>query len=67
MTTVATKPALMRKADAATYLGVSVRTIEQLLETGALARRYIGKRQYRVTVDSLDAYVASLPDEAPHE
>ncbi len=67
MTTVATKPALMRKADAATYLGVGLRTIEQLLETGALARRYIGKRQYRITVESLDAYVDSLPIEAPHE
>jgi len=64
---VAIKPALLRSKDAATYLGVSVRTVERLVGEGVLERRYIGRRQYRVTVSSCDAYVASLPAEAPHE
>jgi len=63
--TVQVKPALYRAKDAATYLGVSVLTIEHLVANGQLERRYIGIRHYRITGTSLDAYVASLPAEAP--
>jgi excisionase family DNA binding protein len=62
---VAMRPVLLRTKDAATYLGLSERRVRDLVEAGILHRRYIGVRQYRVTVASLDAYVESLPQEAP--
>jgi excisionase family DNA binding protein len=66
-TETAMKPALMRVADAATYLGLSDRQIRYLAEDGVLERRWVGKRQYRITTTSLDAYVAGLPEERPHD
>jgi excisionase family DNA binding protein len=59
------KPAMMRVADAAAYLGLSDRQIRYLAESGELQRRWIGKRQYRITTASLDAYAAALPEERP--
>lgn len=58
--------ALWRVKDAADWIGQSVATVRELVEAGVLHRRYIGTgtRYYRVTAESIDAYVASLTSEA---
>lgn len=61
------KPKLLRVKDAATYLGLGERTVRELVGAGVLARRYIGPRQFRITVESCDAYVDALPQEAPRD
>lgn len=58
--------ALWRVKDTADWIGQSVATVRELVESGVLHRRYIGKgtHYYRVTAESIDAYVASLKSEA---
>lgn len=55
--------ALYRVSDAAEYLALHEREVRRLVAAGVLHRRYIGKRGYRITRSSIDAYVASLPSE----
>jgi excisionase family DNA binding protein len=58
-------PLLLRANDAATTAGVSLRTIRQLVKDGELDVRYIGngRKEYRITYESLVAWVDSLPTE----
>jgi excisionase family DNA binding protein len=65
MTAEAQVRALYRVADAGEYLGLCERQVRQLAADGVLERRWIGKRQYRITAASLEAYVASLPQDRP--
>lgn len=56
---------LYRVEDAARVLGISVSEVRRLLGAGELTAKYIGKnrsREYRVTAESMDAYVESLPE-----
>lgn len=56
------KPALFKTSEAAKYLAISEWEIRRLANEGILHRRYIGegRRYYRITAESLDAYVESL-------
>lgn len=67
MTTSA--PALYRVKDVARILSLSEWEVRRLLDAGELHRRYIGVggRYYRVTADSVDAYLASLSEEPQHD
>lgn len=56
---------LYRVDDAARVLGVSRSEVRRLLSAGELTAKYIGKkksREYRVTAESMQAYVESLPE-----
>lgn len=57
-----TKRRLMRVKDVAYALSISEWEVRRLCETGELHRRYIGegKRYYRITAESVDAYLESL-------
>lgn len=56
---------LVTVREAAQMLSVSEWTVYELASSGQLERRYIGtgKRFFRIPVDSLRAYVDSLPEE----
>lgn len=57
---------LVKVAEAADMLSVSEREVYRLMADGNLERRYIGKkgsRNYRITVESLQAYVDGLSTE----
>lgn len=59
-------PLLVTAKQAAEILGVSTNTIYTLAADDQLDRRYIGKgtRNFRLTYESLQQYVAGLPTEA---
>ncbi len=59
-------PALYSVKDAAIRTSLSEWEIRRLLDTGVLERRYIGQgtRYYRVTAESVERFLASLPSEA---
>lgn len=59
------RPALYTVKDAAVRTSLSPWEIRRLIEIGALERRYIGEgqRYYRVTADSVERYLESLPSE----
>lgn len=63
--TVRTAPALYRVKDAAEVLALSQWEVRRLAEIGVLHRRYIGsgRKYYRITAESLEAYLASLTGE----
>ena len=65
MSTTRTTPALYRVKDAATVLALSEWEVRRLAEVGTLHRRYIGegRRYYRITAESVEAYLASLSSE----
>lgn len=54
-------PALMRKADAAEYLGLSLTQFNRLLMAGAIVPRRISERRIGIRRADLDDYIASLP------
>jgi excisionase family DNA binding protein len=60
-----TSPALFRVKDVARILALSEWEVRRLVESGELHRRYIGVggRYYRVTADSVAAYLESLSEE----
>ncbi|MFS0883968.1 hypothetical protein [Aeromicrobium sp. 179-A 4D2 NHS] len=62
---VRTEPALYRVRDAAYILAVSEWEVRRLAEIGSLRRRYIGsgRKYYRITADSVESYLESLPSE----
>lgn len=64
-TSVRTAPALYRVKDAAEVLALSEWEVRRLAEIGTLHRRYIGEggRYYRITADSVEAYLESLSSE----
>ena len=59
------KPALYKVKEAARRTSLSEWEIRRLIEAGVLERRYIGEgaRFYRVTAESVERYIASLPSE----
>lgn len=63
--TVRTAPALYRVKDVAEVLALSQWEVRRLAEIGVLHRRYIGegRRYYRITAESLEAYLESLTGE----
>lgn len=59
------KPRLMTARNAATYAGVSIATIRSLADAGEIERVYIESGfQYRIVVESLDAWISSLPTDS---
>ena len=58
------RPLMVSKKVAATMLGLSEREVIRLLNEGELERRWIGdgSRYYRIPFESLEAYVAALPE-----
>jgi excisionase family DNA binding protein len=51
---------LLKPRDAAAYLGVSLRTYEDLCRSGQIRAFFLGdQRIRRVTVDDLDAFIAT--------
>lgn len=52
--------AFVRDSEAAAYLGLSVRSVQYLIEEGQLKRVYPRPRAARVTVESLTAYRAKV-------
>lgn len=51
---------------AARYLGVSLRTVERLRQSGELRAYHVGRRVL-IELDSLDAYATRDPDDAELE
>lgn len=58
-------PRYYRVKDVAALLSISEWEVRRLVEAGQLERRYIGegKRFYRITAASVEAYEASLSSE----
>jgi excisionase family DNA binding protein len=59
-----TTPALYRVKDAAAYLSLHEREVRRLVKAGILHRRYTSQRSYRITAESIEAYITSLPSES---
>ena len=59
------KPRYFRVKDVAALLSISEWEVRRLAEAGELERRYIGegKRYYRITAASVEAYEATLSSE----
>lgn len=58
-----TEPVLLTVSQTAVRLSLSKTRVYELVNGGELERKYIGDRSYRIPVESIDAYVASLPTE----
>lgn len=60
-------PALLRVKDAGSRLAISDWEVRRLAKAGILHLRYVGEkgRYYRITAESVDAYIASLTSEKP--
>ncbi|MGH3501359.1 MAG: helix-turn-helix domain-containing protein [Nocardioidaceae bacterium] len=56
---------LVTAREAADMLSVNVTEVYSLAASGALEKRYVGKgtREFRIPVESVEAYVAGLPTE----
>lgn len=54
---------LVTAAEAARLLSLSPARVYELAAAGVLERRFIGSRNFRITVESLRTYVAQMPDE----
>lgn len=55
-------PALMSKEDAANYLGISQRLLEQKIASSELIPKRISERRIGIRRADLDAFIDSLPD-----
>lgn len=51
--------ALIKKAEAAELLGISIRTLEKLIERGSLPAYRIGPKSVRLRREEIDAYLDS--------
>jgi excisionase family DNA binding protein len=58
---VVLRPRVLRKLEAAKYLGVSRATVERMLAAGEIEAKVL-RGVVLVSVASLDAYLDSLPD-----
>lgn len=61
-----TEKLLVTAREAAEMLSLGVSSVRELVDNKTLDRRFIGRgtREYRITVESLRAYVDALPREA---
>lgn len=62
----AVAPLAYSKADAATAIGVSVKTLERIIKRGDLNVQFIGHKRV-ITATELESYVDSLPYGLPGE
>lgn len=60
-----TQPLMVTKKEAAALLALSEREVIRLVNDGELERRWVGTgtKYWRITYDSMLAYVAALPEE----
>ncbi|MBB3207484.1 excisionase family DNA binding protein [Rhodopirellula rubra] len=59
--TASLQPSGMKKADAAYYCGLSVRTFERLVASGEIRPRRVGSRTIIYLRSELDEYLGQLP------
>lgn len=60
-----TPPLMVTVKEAARLLSLNPDTVYELVYTGVLPRRWIGKTRFRIPTAAVVAYAESLPSEKP--